>query len=63
MGLQPQYDLHYAGVYPSASGSGPTQNSKKLPKSLFGETRNNIIRTHLYAHPQHMRAGFHLLQV
>ncbi len=43
MGLQPQYDLHYAGVCPSASRR--PQNSKKLPKSLFGETRNKIIRT------------------
>ena len=35
---------HYANV--SFSPSGGTQNSRQLPKGLFGETSSNVIRSH-----------------
>ena len=44
--------------------SGGTQNSaRETSKDLANETSSNMIKTHPYAHPQHMEVAKHFISV
>jgi hypothetical protein len=58
MGLKPQ-SRHYMVVYHLADN----QSSRKVFQSLEDGSYHNIVRTHPYAHPQHMNVVKHLSYV